>query len=114
MQRKIQLFMILLILILASVVPTSLGASVNNSDTIDQQIKILNNGNILYVGGSGQGNYSSIQSAINDAADGDTIYIFNDSSPYFESLSVEKQILLIGENRDSTVIDGCNSKSERT
>jgi parallel beta-helix repeat protein len=111
-QRKIQLFMILLILILASVVPTSLGVPANNSDTIDQQIKILNNGNILYVGGSGQGNYSSIQSAINDAADGDTIYIFNDSSPYFESLSVEKHILLIGENRDSTVIDGCNSKDD--
>jgi len=30
--------------------------------------------NILYVGGSGEGNYSSIQDAIDNASDGDTIF----------------------------------------
>jgi len=35
-------------------------------------------GNILYVGGSGPGNYSIIQNAINDASDGDTIFVFDD------------------------------------
>ena len=34
------------------------------------------NGNILYVGGSGPNNYTSIQSAINDASNGYTIYVY--------------------------------------
>ena len=29
-----------------------------------------------YVGGTGSGNYSTIQNAINDASDGDTVYVF--------------------------------------
>ena len=33
-------------------------------------------GNTLYVGGSGEGNYSSIQNAINDSTDGDTVFVF--------------------------------------
>ena len=30
-----------------------------------------------YVGGSGGGNYSSIQDAIDDASDGDTVFVYN-------------------------------------
>jgi len=41
-------------------------------------------GSTLYVGGSGPNNYTSIQDAINDASDGDTIYVYDDSSPYHE------------------------------
>jgi len=66
-------------------------------------------GNILYVGGSGPGNYSSIQSAINVASDGDTIYVFDDSSPYYENLVVIKSINLIGEDRYTTVVNGGGS-----
>jgi len=43
------------------------------------------NGKTLYVGGSGPNNYSSIQKAINFAEPGDTIFIYDDSSPYYES-----------------------------
>ena len=39
-------------------------------------------GNTLYVGGSGPKNYSTIQEAINDASDGDTVFVYDDSSPY--------------------------------
>ena len=63
-------------------------------------------GNWLYVGGSGPGNYTRIQDAINDATDGDTVFVYDDSSPYYELLVVEKSISLIGENRDTTIIDG--------
>ena len=68
----------------------------------------LSNGNILYVGGSGEGNYTKIQDAIDDANDGDTVFVYDDSSPYqLESyLNIEKSINLIGENRETTVIDG--------
>ena len=63
-------------------------------------------GNILYVGGSGPGNYSIIQDAINDANDGDTVYVYDDSSPYFESIIILESIYLVGENKHTTVIDG--------
>jgi nitrous oxidase accessory protein len=63
-------------------------------------------GNWLYVGGSGPGNYTSIQDAINDAADRDTIFVYDDSSPYNESLNITKTIILLGENKLTTIING--------
>ena len=63
------------------------------------------NGNILYVGGSGEGNYSTIQEAINNATNGDTVFVYNDSSPYYERILIYKSIYLIGEDKHSTVID---------
>ncbi len=63
-------------------------------------------GNTLYVGGSGPGNYSTIQKAIDNATDGDTVFVYDDSSPYTESIGVNKSINLIGENRETTVIEG--------
>lgn len=66
-------------------------------------------GKTLYVGGSGPNNYTKIQDAIDDAMPGDTVFIYDDSSPYYEHLVIEKSIGLIGENRDTTIIDGRNS-----
>ena len=66
----------------------------------------IKDGNTLYVGGTGEGNYTSIQEAINDTANGDTVFVFDKSSPYYENIIVNKSIFLIGENRDTTVIDG--------
>ncbi|MGF3554617.1 MAG: right-handed parallel beta-helix repeat-containing protein [Thermoplasmatota archaeon] len=73
---------------------------------IAKELKSLNNGNILYVGGNGPGNYSSIQAAINDSSDGDTIFVFAYSSPYFENLIINTSINLVGEDRNTTIIDG--------
>jgi nitrous oxidase accessory protein NosD len=58
----------------------------------------------LYVGGSGPGNYSRIQDAIDNASDGDTVFVY--SGIYYEHVNVNKPILLQGENREITVIDG--------
>jgi len=60
----------------------------------------------LYVGGSGLGNYSTIQDAINDSINGDTVFVYDDSSPYYENIIVNKSIFLIGENKTTTIIDG--------
>ncbi len=60
---------------------------------------------ILYVGGSGPGNYSSINQAICNATDGDTVFVFDDSSPYYENVFINKKIKLVGENRQTTIID---------
>ena len=38
-------------------------------------------GNTLYVGGLGPNNYTIIQEAIDNASDGDTIFVYDDSSP---------------------------------
>jgi parallel beta-helix repeat protein len=59
--------------------------------------------NILYVGGDGPGNYTSIQAAIDDASTGDIIYVFNGT--YHENIVIKKSIKLIGENKNSTVIE---------
>jgi len=64
-------------------------------------------GNWLYVGGSGPGNYTWIQDAIDNASDGDTVFVYDDSSPYpINGLKIEKSINLIGENKTSTEIIG--------
>jgi len=69
----------------------------------------LTKGNTLYVGGLGPNNYTKIQDAINDAVAGDTISVYDDSSPYYENIIIEKSITLIGENRETTVILGDES-----
>jgi len=66
----------------------------------------ISNSNTLYVGGFGPGNYTYIQDAINNADNGDTVFVYDDRSPYHENLIVNKSINLIGENRDTTFIDG--------
>ena len=59
---------------------------------------------ILYVGGSGLGNYSKIQDAINDANPGDTIRVY--AGTYIENVVLNKKISLIGNSSLNTTIDG--------
>jgi len=63
-------------------------------------------GDTLYVGGSGPGNYSTIQKAVNAASDGDTVFVCDDSSPYYENVIIDNSINLIGEDSERTIIDG--------
>ena len=56
-----------------------------------------NSGNILYVGGDGEGNYTSIQDTINDAKNGYTIYVY--PKEYKESIVVDKSIIIDWNNR---------------
>jgi parallel beta-helix repeat protein len=61
-------------------------------------------GNTLYVGGGGPGNYTKIQDAINIAANGDIIFVF--SGTYYECVTIIKDVTIIGENKDTTFVDG--------
>jgi len=63
-------------------------------------------GNWLYVGGSGPGNYTRIQDAVNNASNGDTIFVYDEMSPYKENVIINKTISLLGENKSTTIIDG--------
>src|SRR4030042_4312728 len=61
-------------------------------------------GDILYVGGTGPHNYSRIQDAIDNASTGDTLFVYANSSPYYENIIIEKEhIKLIGEDKYSTI-----------
>jgi parallel beta-helix repeat protein len=61
---------------------------------------------IYFVGGSGLGNYSSIQSAIDAATENCIIYVYDESAPYYEHVYIDKKLTLTGENRNTTIIDG--------
>ena len=64
----------------------------------------------LHVGGSGGGNYTSIQDAINDASDGDCIIVY--PGVYHEHLVVSKSLRLKGVDVNSTVVDGDAESSD--
>ena len=61
-------------------------------------------GETLCVGGSGPGNYTKIQDAVDDASDGDTVFVY--SGIYYETINVHKSIILQGQDKNSTIIDG--------
>jgi len=105
--RRMSLTLVLCFLIVCSmIIPVSLGLDVK---TTHQQPSIFGNGNTLYVGGNGPNNYTKIQDAINDANNGDTVFVYDNSSPYFESIIIDKTINLLGENVDTTIINAQGS-----
>lgn len=95
-------FALFLILIIISPVNAFSFEIVSNSNMLQN-----NTSKILYVGGTGPQNYTKIQDAIDNASAGDTVFVYQDSSPYYENIIIDKEhIKLIGENKYSTVIDG--------
>jgi len=64
---------------------------------------ILTPGNTLYVGGDGPGNYTKIQDAIDDASDGDTVFVCD--GIYYENLIIDKSIELVGNRKSTTLIN---------
>jgi len=78
--------------------------SIENELSIFEVESVLSEENTLYVGGSGPGNYSSIQSAINDASDGDIVFVY--AGIYYENILIDKSISLIGEDKQTTIING--------
>jgi parallel beta-helix repeat protein len=83
----------------------------STAQDIDKSSLPISRGNWLYVGGNGLGNYSKIQDAIDNATDGDTVFVYDDSSPYNENLNFYKSITIQGENMTTTIIDGGGSIS---
>jgi parallel beta-helix repeat protein len=64
-------------------------------------------GNTIYVDDGGGADYTDIQDAIDAASDGDTIYVYSGT---YDSIEIQGsnigKITLIGEDKDSTIIDG--------
>jgi parallel beta-helix repeat protein len=74
-----------------------------NQIVISEQIE----SSYIYISKSGDGNFSNIQDGIDAANTGDTIYVYNGT--YFENIVIDKLIILTGENKNSTIIDGRNT-----
>jgi len=95
-----KLFVIGIVILLFGIVTPSTGSNVRNPTLASYQ------GKTFYVGGIGPGNYSKIQDAIDNASNQDRIFVFDESSPYYETLIINKSISLIGEDKETTIIDG--------
>lgn len=58
----------------------------------------------INVSKDGSADYTSIQTAVDNAQDGDTIFVH--SGTYSESITISKGVKLVGEDRWTTMIDG--------
>jgi len=58
----------------------------------------------LFVGGNGPGNYTSINSAIENSSEGDRIFVYG--GLYQENILIDKHLILQGADKNSTIIDG--------
>ena len=61
-------------------------------------------GNIIVVNASGGGDYTHIQWAVDNASDGDTVFV--EAGTYYENIEINKTISLIGADRNNTIIVG--------
>lgn len=94
MKRRWLVFGIFLLFIDACIIPTF---------ALEAEKQVIR-GDWFYVGGSGPGNYSTIQEAVNDTSGGETIYVF--AGTYHEAVTINVMNLnIIGEGRDVTIID---------
>jgi nitrous oxidase accessory protein NosD len=80
---------LILILLLSSLSFSTIGEEKTGSKTI-------------YVDDSGGADYTSIQDAIDNASDGDTIFVYNGT--YYGNLDIDESINLVGESNKNTII----------
>jgi len=66
-----------------------------------------NQNKTIYVDDDGGVDFTRIQDAINAASNGDTIFVY--SGIYYENILIDKSIILQGEDKSSTIIDGGGS-----
>ena len=87
--------LIITIIFLLTIIPISV---ISTDPSVDQVLWTVNN--------NGAADFTRIQEAINAASDGDTIFV--NSGFYDENIHIDKKINLIGEDRNTTIIDGKN------
>jgi len=93
-------------LIVVGIIILLVGMNIPSTGIDVEKFTVSYDGNILYVGGDGPGNYTRIQDAIDNSSDGDTVFVYEDLSPYYENIIINKSIILVGEDKNTTIIDG--------
>jgi hypothetical protein len=107
MKRKCLAVGIILLFVATSIIPSI-------AQDIEKSSEPTSRGKWLFVGGSGPGNYTKIQDAINESHEGDTVFVYDDSSPYYENLVIPQAALtLLGENTQTTILVCSEHKFER-
>lgn len=96
MNKRYQIFKILIGIIFLFTLFNSVFTTISADET----------GSIFYVGGSEDGNYSTIQIAVKEAQDGDTIIIY--PGIYHEAIRIDSSIHIKGRYTDETIIRGDN------
>jgi parallel beta-helix repeat protein len=104
MKRKWLALGIILLFIGSAIIPS-------NGQQIEKSSSTRTRGNTLYVGGSGPGNYSKIQDAINNASDGDTIFVYHNSTSYGDA-HIIKSLIVRGEDKETTLLHFVYLESE--
>ncbi len=104
MKRKIIIRIIIsLFFLLYLFNPMTVGLSIKKYNINTSYSLNLEEKNTLYVGGIGPNNYTNITYAVDDASNGDTVFVY--SGTYYEFIRISKSLTLIGENKESTVIN---------
>lgn len=100
MKNKSIIWIILIMLLIPSIMPIAYSYNTSSIKTI-----YVDDDNIWgpwY--GSIEHPYRYIQKAIDNARQGDTIFVYEGT--YYEHIKIFKQLLLIGEDKNNTIIDG--------
>lgn len=104
MKRRIKIAAISMIIFIISEITIVTGALAGQIDSI------FNNELLIIVDQNGEGDYQTIQEAVNNAQHGSTIYVKN--GEYKEVVMIKKQINLVGEDKDSTLINPISEKNK--
>ncbi len=87
---------IILVFIVGCILASCLFSGCTTKETQDK--------NIIYVDCKGTKQYTSIQEAIDNAHENVTVYVY--PGTYYENLVINTSIILKGEDKENTVIDG--------
>ena len=90
MKKRSTILFLILIILITVMIPINSSLEVHLS-------------NIIYVDDDGGADYDKIQKAIDNASSGDTIFVY--SGFYMEKIIINKSLNIIGENRDTTIVE---------
>lgn len=107
-KMTIGVIVLIFVILVASISVYFLYSSEKSSDQYKNS-DVQNNKGSYIVSFDGSGNYSSIQEAIDSASNNNTIFVRK--GIYYENIIITKPIELIGEDRDTTIINGNGSLS---